>query len=436
MAVSSAQTEDERISPRGNAPKDSYNLAYISYFILGTGFLLPWNAYITAVDYFDYIFPGKHVDSVFSVAYMVPCLVFILLLLWWASSKGSNARFRINLGLGIFLLALLIVPVLDFAYIKGHRGLDSAYYVIVGAVLLCGFADSLVQGSLIGSAGELPPEYMQAVVAGTAASGMIISALRIITKAAMPQNTHGLRVSAIIYFVVSIVFMIICLVCYNLVNKLPVIKYYNNLKGRSEESTFLLGNAAEISRESPEDSAFHDNALTELQSESKRMQWSKLWHVTKQIKCLGIGLFLIYVVTLSIFPGCITEDVHSEIFKDWYSIILITSYNLFDLIGKSLTAHYMLESAALAIAGSFLRLLFYPLFYACIHGPYFFRAEIPVTFLTSLLGLTNGYFTSVIMIIAPKKVPFEESELAGILIVLFLVIGLSAGSVLSFFWII
>ena len=41
----------------------------------------------------------------------------------------------------------------------------------MAAVALSSVADALVQGGTIGSAGELPERYMQAVVAGTAGSG-------------------------------------------------------------------------------------------------------------------------------------------------------------------------------------------------------------------------------------------------------------------------
>lgn len=43
----------------------------------------------------------------------------------------------------------------------------------VGSVVLCGAADAVVQGGVIGSAGELPEKYMQAVMAGTAGSNII-----------------------------------------------------------------------------------------------------------------------------------------------------------------------------------------------------------------------------------------------------------------------
>lgn len=150
-------------------PNDPFHLTYIIYFTLGLGYLLPWNAFITAVDYFTYLYPEASVDRIFSVAYMIVGLVVLLIIVFYA--QKSDAYVRINVGLGLFVLSLLIVPVLDLVYIKGRVGLYDGFYVTVAAVALAGLADALVQGSLIGAAGELPERYMQAVVAGTAGSG-------------------------------------------------------------------------------------------------------------------------------------------------------------------------------------------------------------------------------------------------------------------------
>lgn len=397
--------------PRNKIPEDSFHFAYIIYFTLGLGFLLPWNAFITAVDYFSYIYPEASVDRIFAVVYMLVCLVFLLLIIFY--SHNSDAYPRINAGLALFVVSMLVVPVMDAVYIKGRVGLYAGFDVTVAAIGLSGVADALVQGGIIGSAGELPERYMQAVVAGTAASGVLVSFLRILTKAVYPQDAHGLRKSANLYFAVSIVVMVICIVFYNVAPRLPVMKYYRELKIQ---------------------------AINEEQEEKGPVTgavWrSTLWDIVRRVKWHGLGIVLIYLVTLSIFPGYITEDVHSEVLKDWYSVLLITGYNVFDLVGKSLTALYLLENEKVAIGGTVVRLLFFPLFYGCLHGPQFFRTEIPVTVLTCLLGLTNGYLTSVLMILAPKIVPLQHAETAGIVIVLFLVIGLAAGSVVSWFWVI
>lgn len=150
-------------------PKDSFHFAYIIYFTLGTGYLLPWNAFITAVDYFAYLYPDESVDRVFAIVYMIVGLVSLSFIIAFANK--SNPVARINLGYAMFLVALVAVPLTDVWYVKGRVGVYGAYYLTVAVVGMCGIADGLVQGGVVGHAGELPERYMQAVVAGTAASG-------------------------------------------------------------------------------------------------------------------------------------------------------------------------------------------------------------------------------------------------------------------------
>ncbi|XP_047176489.1 equilibrative nucleotide transporter 1 [Vigna umbellata] len=397
-------------SRKSNVPEDKWDLAYIVYFSLGFGYLLPWNAFITAVDYFSYLYPDTSVDRVFAVVYMLIGLVGISLIILYRYS--SKAFLRINLGLVLFVVSLLIVPLVDAFYVRGRVGVIGGFYAAAFAIGLSGVADALVQGSIVGSAGELPERYMQAVIAGTGGSGVLASVLRIITKAVYPQDASGLQKSANLYFSVSIVIVFICMVLYNMVHKLPIMKYYNELKVEAAAANGDSGPPTGV-------------------------VWrSTLWDIVGSIKWYGFGIVLIYAVTLAIFPGYITEDVHSEVLKDWYPILLIAAYNVFDLVGKSLTAVYLLQNAKVAIGSCIVRLLFFPLFLGCLHGPQFFRTEIPVTILTCLLGLTNGYLTSVLMIMIPKAVKSQHAETAGIVSVLFLVFGLACGSVIAWFWVI
>ncbi|CAO2829244.1 unnamed protein product [Amaranthus hypochondriacus] len=393
---------------KNNIPRDTFNLAYIIYFILGTGYLLPWNAFITAVDYFQYLYPDCSVDRTFSVVSQLIMLITVLFLIFCFSK--SHAYVRINLGLGLFLLSLLVVPVMDVFYIKGQSGLYLGFYITVGAVAVSAMANGLVQASLIGSAGELPDRYIQALFCGTAGSGVLVSFLRIFTKALYPQDTRSLRNSAFLYFIVTNIFMIICIILYNTVHKLPVIKHYTELKTQA--------------------------AAANIDKQEQLSLPGRILEIIGKIKWYGIGVMLIYIVTLSVFPGFITEDVHSEFLGNWYGILLITIYNVFDLIGKSLTGVYLLDNANAAIAACFMRFLFYPLYLGCLHGPRVFQTEIPVVVLTCLLGLTNGYFTSVLMILVQKPVQLQYAETAGILMALFLIVGLAIGSIVSWFWVI
>ncbi|KAI3866607.1 hypothetical protein MKX03_023819 [Papaver bracteatum] len=422
------------LSKENKIPKDSYHFGYIIYITLGTGYLLPWNAFITAVDYFTYLYPNSSVDRVFALVYMPVTLLFLLFIIAYvnpstttttttkspsssSSYRINSSHFRINLGLILFMVSLLVIPIMDVLYIKGRPGLYTGYCITIATVVLAGIADAFVQGGVIGSAGELPDRYMQATVAGTGASGVIVSVLRILTKSFFSQDTDGLRRSAILYFVVGIVAMLVCIVFYNIADRLPVIQYYKDLKLQAVDK---------------EEEDRNDEGLLEKRSSLR----STLWDILNRVKWSGFGIILIYVVTLSIFPGFITEDVHSQILKDWYPILLITSYNVFDMVGKSLTALYVFENLRAAVGACGARLLFYPLYLGCLHGPKIFRSEIPVVILTCLLGLTNGYLTSVFFIMAPKTLPIQHAETVGTVLVMFLVMGLAAGSVAAWVWVI
>jgi hypothetical protein len=43
---------------------------------------------------------------------------------------------------------------------------------------------------------------------------------------------------------------------------------------------------------------------------------------------------VIYAVTLSIFPGFLAEDVSSAALGDWYPVVLISAFDLADVVGK------------------------------------------------------------------------------------------------------
>ncbi|KAL8144312.1 hypothetical protein V2J09_017344 [Rumex salicifolius] len=379
--------------------RDTYKIAYIIHFILGAGNLLPWNAFITAIDYFSYLYPGKHVEKVFSIAYMSSSVLVLVLMTSFGSWSGKiGFKLRMNIGFSLFIFSLMVSPAMD--WMQKSRVVDrrsqGSYEVIVGFVTVCGLADGLIGGTLIGSAGQLPKEYMQAVFAGTASSGVLVCILRIITKASLPQNPRGLKTSAHAYFIVSSIILLVCMICNNLLFILPVMQqHYKLLK---------------------------DNLPTSR---------PKFWSTARKILWPSFGICITYIITLSIFPGFIADDQQSKVLKDWYPILLITVYNLSDLIGKSSTAIYLPCSIGKATWASTTRICFYPLFTACLHGPTWLKTEFTMVFLTFMLGISNGYLTSVLMILAPKTVPAWEAETAAVVMAVFLGLGLVGGSVVA-----
>lgn len=78
-----------------------------------------------------------------------------------------------NIGQGLFFLALMVAPVTDWI-VNGKRTVtvsDISFVVLVSVVMISGLGDGLVGGSLVGATGELPGRYMQAVFAGNATAG-------------------------------------------------------------------------------------------------------------------------------------------------------------------------------------------------------------------------------------------------------------------------
>lgn len=68
-------------------------------------------------------------------------------------------------------------------------------------------------------------------------------------------------------------------------------------------------------------------------------------------------------VTLSIFPGVLVEDAHSSRLGGWYPIILVTIYNVGDMLGRILPATFaalVWTGQNIILISSSIRLLFLP----------------------------------------------------------------------------
>lgn len=134
----------------------------------------------------------------------------------------------------------------------------------------------------------------------------------------------------------------------------------------------------------------------------------------------ALDLFLIYVLTLSIFPGFIFENTGKHQLGTQYPLVLVAMYNVLDLISRyiPLVKCLKIESRRGLMIAILSRFLFVPACY--FTGKYGDQGW--MILLTSVLGLTNGYLTVCVMTVAlaPKgyKGP-EQNALGNILVVSF-----------------
>jgi len=109
-------------------------------------------------------------------------------------------------------------------------------------------------------------------------------------------------------------------------------------------------------------------------------------------------------------------------------IIIITGFNVFDLVGRTIPKWEGLiffNKKTLWIP-VILRFAFFPLFILSLH-PKIFTNDMWMYFFMAAFALTNGYCGTLAMMFGPEDVEVRDRERAGTMMVFFLTTGLTAG---------
>ncbi|KAL6637906.1 hypothetical protein ACP70R_025478 [Stipagrostis hirtigluma subsp. patula] len=335
-----------------------------------------------------------------------------------------NTRLRNLVGYTLFFFGSLALVILDLA--TSGRGGIAAFIGVCTIVAVFGIAEGHVEGAMTGDLSMMCPEFIQSFSAGMAASGAITSALRLVTKAAFENTRNGLRKGAMLFFSITCFFELLCVLLYACVfPKLPIVKFYR-MKAASEGSLTVTADLAAggIERH-PNPSAEEGSAFPERLSNKQLLVQN--WDY-------ALDVFLIYMLTLSVFPGFLAEDVGSHSLGSWYALVLIASYNAWDLIGRYLPLVRCLKltsrkGLSAAVLGRFALLPAF--YYAARHG-----GEGWMIALASVLGLSNGYLTVCVLTEAPNGYKGPEQNALGNLLVFCLLAGIFSGAVLDWLWLI
>ncbi|KAL2461032.1 Equilibrative nucleotide transporter 3 [Abeliophyllum distichum] len=344
--------------------------AMVVCWFLGLGTHVSWNSMLTIGDYYYNLFPSYHPARVLTLVYQPFALGTMLILLY--NEAKIDTRKRNLMGYIIFFLSTLGLLVLDLGS-SGKGGIGN-YIGICIFVAAFGVANAHVQGGMAGDLSFMLPEF--SFFAGTAASGALTSGLRMMTKAAFNKSNNGLRKGVMLFLAISTFFQFLCIFLYAFIfGQLPIVKYYR-IKAASEGSITVSADLAAAGIHI-EETASNDIAKHERLS-NKQLLYQNLDY--------GLDLYLIYVLTLSIFPG--------------YPVVLVAMYNMLDLIGQytPLINSIKLESRKGLLIASLSRFLLIPAFY--------FTAKYGnqgwMILLVSFLGLTNGHLTVCVLTTDPK----------------------------------
>ncbi|VYS49676.1 unnamed protein product [Arabidopsis thaliana] len=398
------------------------NVARLVCCFLGVGSLVAWNAMLTITDYYYQLFPKYHPSRVLTIVYQLVANVFIITL---ATKEAKlNTRLRNIFGYSLYTAGTFCLIILDLA--SHGSGSVVAYVLLCLIVALFGLADAFVQGAMVGDLSFMSPDFIQAFMAGLGIAGALTSVLRLITKAIFDNSPDGLRKGALLFIGIATLIELACVFLYTLVfAKLPIVKFYRAKAGKEGAKTVSADLAAA--------------GLQEQADQVHQMDESKIQKLTKkqllrQNIDLGINLSLIYVVTLSIFPGFLYENTGEHRLGDWYAPVLVAMYNGWDAISRFIPSikPLAMESRKWITVCVVARLLLVPAFY--------FTAKYAdqgwMLFLTSFLGLSNGYLTVCIFSTAPKGYNGPEANALGNLMCVFLLGGIFAGVCLGWLWLI
>ncbi|KAH6826732.1 Major facilitator superfamily protein [Perilla frutescens var. hirtella] len=394
--------------------------AIVVCWFLGLGTLVAWNSMLTISDYYYHVFPHYHPSRVLTLVYQ-PLAIGTMIILTYYEAK-MNTRKRIMFGYTLFFLSTFGLLLLDLGT-SGKGGIGN-YFGVCVLVAVFGIAEAFVQGGIVGDLSFMDTEFIQSFFAGLAASGALTSGLRLVTEAAFDKTDNGLRKGVILFLSISTLVQFLCVFLYAFVfGKLPIVKHFRK-KAASEGSKTVASDLAAAGIHTTDDETVGDAKHERLRNKTLLLQTIDY----------ALDLWLIYALTLSIFPGFLYENTGHHQLGSWYAVVLIALYNGWDLIGRyvPLIECMRLESRKGLVITCLSRLLLVPCFY--------FTAKYGdqgwMIFLVSFLGLTNGYLTVCVLTVAPRGYKAPEQNALGNLLVIYILSGIFSGVVLDWLWII
>lgn len=225
-------------SESSGPPEDTGGIAYVIMLIEGVGNLFPWNVFITAAAYFATRFCGtafeETFENYFSISYTLSQTVGLALSIIYEHKLAMNTK--IFWPLICYTSAFLVTTALVLVNIDG----TSLFWITLLSSCFCGVCGAFLSAGLFGLGGLLPPKYTGALMTGQAVAGLVVSVSSILTTLASKDSTScdddngntnddscsfSMDTSALAYFLIATLVLVICLLSYLVLKKLQFVKY-------------------------------------------------------------------------------------------------------------------------------------------------------------------------------------------------------------------
>jgi len=333
-----------------------------------------------------------------------------------------------------FIQGALICLVFCVTLLTVVAALDIGPYVYAALTLtsVCVMAvcTAFLQNGLFALAGFLPFRYIQAVMGGQGLGGMLVAVISVVSLAA-----HDDYISAIIYYGAATFIVIVCWLLYTILPHIKFMKHQLRRRIIAED----LHNEAMVGAGPP-----GEPKVQGCLAKAKTILMD-LFRVIKYVRTYAGGVFLVFTVSLGVFPtvaGQITSSGYIfghkyEANEYWVPIYCFLGFNLFDFIGRQMSAFFLWPRGKWVLIPICLRFAFFPLFCLCRyngHDMSVFATDdaFPAVFMI-LVGISNGYFGSLCMILAPSSPTIQTHmrERAGSVMSLILTTGITVGTIIG-----
>ncbi|GAA5992691.1 hypothetical protein JCM10908_006882 [Rhodotorula pacifica] len=439
--------------PATKARKLEVWLAQGIFFILGAAILLSWNTEIVAGSYFGERLKDSPFERSFANFVALTFTTANLLFLAWANATQAKADLNRRILWSLFvLIAILCIFVGSTRFVEINATLFFSF-LIVSAILL-GASASYLQNAVVALSASFGPVYLNQILSGQGAIGFVVAMIQFVAaygavKAAQPDKSHfdgfrlqlrgdeavyataadaakEVRQTAFAFFLTVLGVAIASLVSYIVLVKLPLYR----LVFRAE---------------------FDPSAGHSANDASKHKSGESVVRRTeRKVRHLGIAIFLVFCVTLAVFPSITativsvrTGSPDAKLLQQ-PALFVPLGFAVFaggDWLGRVLPQweFFQWTNWKILMACSVARVVFIPLFLICNQaaggtGMTIIRSDIAFFAIMLAFAVSNGYLSTLIMLASLVEPSLEEDEIevAATCLAFYLTLGLSVGSLLSF----
>lgn len=437
--------------------------AYVAMVSLGVCVLLPYNCVLTAIPYFNkFVYPGQGFAFTSVLAYsIVLCFVQVYL-----SLRGELFTVGGRMSLA-FLLSLLTSAAIAVFAAEGS-GRDWTYLLSLATVGVLSVSNALLQSAAFGIAGAMGQEMSQGVMLGLGLAG--IGSLCISSAVQGVENFLKMKQDSLEAGKwVSVVMFASCM-AYTLLSIWVFFVFLRVRNQPASEALAALEGQRDILRQrlrrpggggggdlDTEQQALPDaveegtpsvvvrDSETDTTPAVPRPYRSRTWQrvapVLREVAPQAFNVWLIYVVTMAIFPGVMTQWVpgSDSRFRDngqFFTFLLIGTFQVFDVVSRMVanwSAQFIAPGKLWVL--TVLRIAFVPLFMLGQKRPEWsplWGSDLGRFALAATMAFSNGLFSSWAMMFGPESCTAERREAAGMVMSCIMVTGIFVGTLLAF----